>query len=50
MEWSTRWEEVKKTMVRGLHFAEEIMHRRVYKDTFDKIAVTDVTNWLTVAN
>ena len=32
MEWSTRWEEVKKTVVRGLDFTEEIMHGRVYTD------------------
>jgi len=34
VEWSTRWEEVKKTMVRGLDFTEEIMHRRVYKGLY----------------
>ena len=36
VEWSTRWEEVKKTMVRGLDFTEEIMHRIVYKGLYLK--------------
>ena len=31
MEWSTGWEEVKKTVVRGLDFTEEVVHGRVYK-------------------
>ena len=34
VEWSTRWEEVKKTMVRGLDFTEDIMHRTVYKGLY----------------
>ena len=36
MEWSTGWEEVKKTVVRGLDFTEEIVHGRVYKGLYLK--------------
>ena len=36
MEWSTRWEEVKKTVVRGLDFTKEIVHGRVYEGLYLK--------------